>query len=70
MEKYLKKEIELLPEEGKKLLVEFCEFLVKKYGNMHYRKRDKRSIEKDILADQIAIDTKKWKFNREEIYGE
>lgn len=28
--------------------------------------RLKRDIEKEILADQIKIDTRKWRFNREE----
>ncbi len=31
--------------------------------------RVKRDIEKELLSDQIKIDTKKWKFNREEIYA-
>jgi len=31
--------------------------------------RLKESIEKEILADKIKIDTTKWKFNREEIYA-
>jgi len=31
--------------------------------------RLKESIEKEILADQIKVDTTKWKFNREEIYA-
>jgi hypothetical protein len=31
--------------------------------------RLKGSIEKEILADQIKVDTTKWKFNREEIYA-
>lgn len=31
--------------------------------------RLKRCIEKEIYADQIKIDTRKWKFNREEIHG-
>jgi hypothetical protein len=30
--------------------------------------RLKEGIEKEILADQIKIDTTKWKFNREGIY--
>jgi len=30
--------------------------------------RLKSNIEKEIFADQIKIDTKKWGFNREEIY--
>ena len=29
----------------------------------------KENIEKEILADQIKIDTTNWKFNREEIYA-
>ena len=31
--------------------------------------RLKRDIEKEILADQIKVDTRKWRFNREEIYA-
>jgi hypothetical protein len=31
--------------------------------------RLKESIEKEILADQIKVDTTNWKFNREEIYA-
>jgi hypothetical protein len=31
--------------------------------------RLKESIEKEILADKIKVDTTKWKFNREEIYA-
>jgi hypothetical protein len=30
--------------------------------------RLKREIEKEILADQIQVDTTKWKFSREELY--
>jgi hypothetical protein len=30
--------------------------------------RLKREIEKEILADQIQVDTTKWKFIREELY--
>ena len=32
--------------------------------------RLKENIEKEILADQIKIDTTNWKFDREEIYAE
>ena len=70
MEDFLKKEIELLPQEARKLLGEFCEFLLKKYSNATYKQAKRGNIEKAILADQIRIDTKQWKFNREEIYGE
>jgi hypothetical protein len=31
--------------------------------------RLKEGIEKEILADQIKVDTTKWKFNREEIHA-
>lgn len=31
--------------------------------------RLKRDIERDLLTDQIKIDTKKWKFSRDEIYA-
>jgi len=31
--------------------------------------RLKESIEKEILADQIKVDTTKWKFNREEMHA-
>ncbi len=32
--------------------------------------RIESKIEKKLLIDTIKIDTKKWKFNREEIYGQ
>jgi len=57
--------IEILPEEVKRELFEFYEFLLKKYKIKEKRIKD---LEKEILADQIQIDTKGWKFNREEIY--
>jgi len=31
--------------------------------------RLKRDIEKEILADQVKVDTRRWKFNREEIHA-
>ena len=31
--------------------------------------RLKRDIEKEILADQVKVDTMRWKFNREEIHA-
>ena len=40
MEECLKKEIELLPEEGQKLLAEFCEFLLKKYKKQKVNNSD------------------------------
>jgi len=56
--------MELLPEKAKRELIDFYEFLLKKYG----LKRSDDDIEKEILADQIQIDTRGWKFNREEIH--
>lgn len=31
--------------------------------------RLKRDIERDLLTDQIKIDTTKWKFDRDEVYA-
>ena len=58
-------DIEILPKEAKKELIDFYEFLLKKYG---FKKRCRANLEKEILADQVQIDTKKWKFDRSEIY--
>ena len=70
MQKHLKMDfnIEILPEEARKLFIEFYEFLLNKYANVN-EKNNRENIEKAILADQVQIDTKKWKFNRKEIYG-
>jgi hypothetical protein len=60
-------DLEVLPEEAKKELIDFYELLIKKYKQKISYKTVK-DVEKEILADQIQIDTKKWKFKREEIY--
>jgi hypothetical protein len=39
-----------------------------KGGEVEITIRLKQNIEREILADQIKINTSKWKFNREEIY--
>jgi len=44
--------------------MDFYEFLLKKYG----LKRRENDIEQEILADQIQIDTRGWKLNREETH--
>ena len=54
----------ILPKEARRELMDFYEFILKKYGI----NKEGKDIEKGILADQIKIDTKKWKFNREEIH--
>ena len=60
-------DMEILPEDAKKELIDFYELLIKKYKQKISYKTVK-DVEKEILADQIQIDTKKWKFKREEIY--
>lgn len=60
-------DLEILPEDAKKELIDFYELLIKKYKQKISYKTVK-DVEKEILADQIQIDTKKWKFKREEIY--
>jgi hypothetical protein len=62
-----KNDVDILPEEAKKELIDFYELLIKKYKQKISYKTVK-DVEKEILADQIQIDTKKWKFRREEIY--
>ncbi|MBE0428208.1 MAG: hypothetical protein IBX72_16430 [Nitrospirae bacterium] len=40
-----------------------------KNQNVEIIVRLQRDIEKSLLVDQIRVDTKKWKFLREEIYA-
>lgn len=40
-----------------------------KNQNVEIIVRLQRDIEKNILADQVRVDTKKWKFLREDIYA-
>jgi len=58
-------DLECLPEEARRQLLDFYEYLLNKYTQQMKTTND---IEKEILADQIQIDTRKWKFKREEIY--
>ena len=57
-------DIDLLPEEGKKELFLHYDKLLKKYKK---DKKDKIS-ELQFYFDKIKIDTRKWKFNREELH--
>ena len=59
-----KLDLSILPEEAKKELLDFYEYLKKKY-KIH---KTLEELKEEILADEIQIDTKKWKFNREEIH--
>jgi len=60
-------DLEVLPEEARKEMIDFYELLIKKY-KQRISYKTMKDVEKEILADQIQIDTKKWKFKREEIY--
>jgi len=61
--------IEMLPDEARKELLKFYEMLLRKYNLKKYDfKKNEDDIKKEILADEIQIDTRGWKFNREEIY--
>jgi len=60
-------DLEALPEEARKELMDFYESLIKKYKRKTNHKTVE-DVEKEILADQIQIDTKKWKFEREQIH--
>ena len=56
-------DLEVLPEEARREIIDFYKSLVKKY-----RQKTLEDIEKEIMADKVQINTKNWKFNREEIY--
>jgi len=61
--------IEMLPDEARKELLKFYEMLLRKYNLKKYDfKKNEDDIKKEILADEIQIDTRGWKFNREEFY--
>jgi hypothetical protein len=64
MEEFLKKEIELLPQEARKLLGEFCEFLLKKY-----EKKLSKTLPKGFYHP-IKVESFSKVARREEIYGE
>ncbi len=59
----LKKEVKV---KGKVLTIELPDEF--KGKEVEITVRLKREIEKEILADQIQVDTTKWKFSREELY--
>ena len=61
-------DLTLLPENAKKELIDFYEFLLKKYGSKEKKDTEDVNIEKFFLINEIQIDTRKWKFSREEIY--
>jgi hypothetical protein len=58
--------INLLPEEAKRELYDFYEYLLKKYG-VRNNKRKKDDV--DYFFDKYNLDFSGFKFNREEIYG-
>ncbi len=59
----------MLPDEARKELLKFYEMLLRKYNLKKYDfKKNEDDIKKEILADEIQIDTRGWKFNREEFY--
>ena len=62
-------DLSLLPEEARRELIDFYEFLLEKYGTKK-RKGNIEDIEETLLINKIQIDTRNWKFNREEVYGE
>ena len=59
----------LLPEEARRELIDFYEFLIEKYGTK--KKKDNiKDIKELLLINKVQIDTKNWRFSREEIYEE
>ena len=62
-------DLTLLPEDARRELIDFYEFLLEKYGVRN--KRNKlEEIKKILLIDKIQVDTRSWKFSREELYEE
>jgi len=63
-------DLDALPEEARKELMDFYEFLIWKYNQQWFSGEigEIESMEKQLMADQIHIDTRRWKFTREEIY--
>ena len=69
--------IELLPEEARKLLIEFYEFLLNRYkekkevlAKIEDKKRDfnKQKVLKKILSEPVGILPEGYKFDREEAH--
>ena len=60
-------DLTLLPENARRELIDFYEFLLEKYGSRK-EKNNIENIEETLLINKVQIDTKNWKFIREEIY--
>ena len=60
-------DVTLLPENARRELIDFYEFLLEKYGSRK-EKNDMEDIKETLLINKVQIDTKNWKFSREEIY--
>jgi len=60
-------DLTLLPGEARRELIDFYEFLLEKYGSRK-EKNDMEDIKETLLINKVQIDTKNWKFSREEIY--
>jgi len=60
-------DVTLLPENARRGLIDFYEFLLEKYGSRK-EKNNTEDIEETFLINKVQIDTKNWKFSREEIY--
>ena len=67
MELMEKIDLTLLPENARRELIDFYEFLLEKYGSRK-EKNNIENIEETLLINKVQIDTKNWKFIREEIY--
>ena len=62
-------DLDLLPEEAKKEVVHFYNRLLKKYKSKQSKTNNEiEGLKKELLVDKIMIDTKKWKFNRDELH--
>jgi len=60
-------DLTLLPGEARRELIDFYEFLLEKYGSGK-EKNNMEDIKETLLINKVQIDTKNWKFSREEIY--
>ena len=61
--------LDLLPDEAKREVVQFYNRLLNKYKLKEFSKNDEiQKLKKMLLTDKIKIDTTQWKFNREELY--
>ena len=67
MELMEKIDLTLLPENARRELIDFYEFLLEKYGSRK-EKNNIENIEETLLINKVQIDTKNWEFSREEIY--